>query len=85
MNRIASFTLILASILLISAHADQKLTAAKAKKHIGETATVCGVVADAPYAGKTKGEPTFLNLDKLYPNAIFTLHGLCPALSVGKS
>lgn len=69
---IPALTLLLASALLISAYADQKLTAAEAKQHIGEIATVCGVVADARYAEKTKGSPTFLNLDKAYPNAIFT-------------
>ncbi len=33
---------------------------------------VCGVVASARYAERSKGRPTFLNLDKPYPNAIFT-------------
>jgi hypothetical protein len=56
-------SLLLASALLISAHADQKLTAAQAKDHIGEITTVCGVVSDARYAKNKKGEPTFLNLD----------------------
>jgi hypothetical protein len=50
-----------------------KLTAAEAKSHVGESATVCGTVASTHYADKTKGQPTFLNLDKAYPNAIFTI------------
>ena len=41
--------------------------------HVGETATVCGAVASANYAVKTKGQPTFLNLDRPYPNQVFTI------------
>ena len=40
--------------------------------HIGD-ATVCGTVASARYAAYTKGQPTFLNLDKPYPNPVFTV------------
>jgi DNA/RNA endonuclease YhcR with UshA esterase domain len=54
-------------------NAQSKLTAQEAKTHIGETATVCGTVASARYAATTKGQPTFLNLDKPYPNQIFTI------------
>ena len=53
--------------------AQKKLTAADAKDHIGETATVCGNVVSTRYAASTKGQPTFLNLDKPYPNQIFTI------------
>jgi hypothetical protein len=52
--------------------ADQSIPATEAAKHVGEKATVCGVVASASYASHSKGQPTFLNLDKPYPNAIFT-------------
>jgi site-specific recombinase XerD len=48
--------------------AQKKLTAAEAKDHVGETATVCGSVVSTRYATGTKGQPTFLNLDKPYPN-----------------
>jgi hypothetical protein len=47
--------------------------AAEAAKHVGEYATVCGVVADARYAASSRGRPTFLNLDKRYPNQPFTV------------
>jgi hypothetical protein len=53
--------------------AQKKLTASEAKDHVGETATVCGIVASARYATSTKGQPTFLNLDKPYPNQVFTV------------
>jgi len=48
------------------------LTAAQAKDHVGETAIVCGVVASTTLAARTKGQPTFLNLEKPYPTHIFT-------------
>jgi DNA/RNA endonuclease YhcR with UshA esterase domain len=53
--------------------AQKKLTAAEAKDHVGETATVCGNVVSTRYAASTRGQPTFLNLDKLYPNQVFTV------------
>jgi len=53
--------------------AQKKLYAAEAKEHFGETATVCGEVVSANYAGSSKGHPTFLNLDKPYPKPIFTV------------
>jgi len=34
---------------------------------------VCGTVASSHYAEKTKGSPTFLNLDEAYPKQIFTI------------
>lgn len=40
--------------------------------HVGERATVCGRVASAKYAESSRGSPTFLNLDKPYPNHVFT-------------
>jgi len=50
-----------------------KITAAEAKDHVGETRTVCGKVASTHFASKTKGEPTFLNLDEPYPKEVFTI------------
>ena len=65
----------LALVLLIvqPALAQKKLTAAEAKDHVGDTATVCGNVVSTRFASSTKGQPTFLNLDKPYPNQIFTI------------
>ena len=53
--------------------AEKKLTPAEAGQHVGETATVCGVVASGRYAERTRGRPTFLNLDKPYPEQVFTI------------
>lgn len=51
----------------------KKISAAEAKDHVGERATVCGKVASTRYASKSKGQPTFLNLDQPYPQKIFTV------------
>jgi hypothetical protein len=40
--------------------------------HIGETATVCGLVASTNYAPKFPGAPTFLDFGGAYPQAVFT-------------
>src|ERR1700688_1701571 len=70
----ALFSLIFLTPFGINALSPQvkKLTAVEAKDHIGEQATVCGKVASSRYAATTRGKPTFLNLDKPYPNPIFT-------------
>ena len=49
------------------------LTSAEARNHVGETATVCGKVVSTHYADRTKGSPTFLNLDEPYPHQVFTV------------
>lgn len=49
------------------------ITPEEAQQHIGQNQTVCGIVASTHYAKNSKGEPTFLNLDKPYPNPIFTI------------
>ena len=55
----------------IAAHADP-LAPAEAAKHVGEKATVCGIVAAAKYAAQTGGRPTFLDFEKPYPDSTFT-------------
>jgi len=47
------------------------IPSAQAKDHVGETATVCGRVADARYQ-ETGSHVTFLNFDKPYPDHTFT-------------
>jgi hypothetical protein len=64
--------LCLATSPLLRAQAGH-LTAAEAQNHVGERATVCGQVVSTHYAGRTKGSPTFLNLDEPYPRQIFTI------------
>src|ERR1700732_1670889 len=53
--------------------AQKRVSPSEAKDHVGEVATVCGDVVSTHYAPSTKGQPTFLNLDKPYPNPVFTI------------
>jgi hypothetical protein len=53
--------------------AQNSISAAEAKNHIGERATVCGQVASTHYAARSRRNPTFINLDKPYPNEVFIL------------
>lgn len=46
-------------------------TSEEAQNHVGENGCVCGIVASTHYAAHSKSQPTFLNLDKPYPNQIF--------------
>ena len=68
---------IVSSLLLLLAISiaaqTNKITAAEAKDHVGEVRTVCGKVASTHFASKSKGEPTFLNLDEPYPKEVFTI------------
>src|SRR5712675_1381911 len=65
--------LMLLAVLGRPAFAQKSLSAAEAKEHVGDVATVCGTVVSTRYASSTKGQPTFLNLDKPYPNQVFTV------------
>jgi hypothetical protein len=65
-----SIVLFLSALQLL---AQNTYTPEQAKSHIGERATVCGVVASAHFAASSKGQPTFVNLDEPYPNQIFTV------------
>jgi hypothetical protein len=66
----ALLALILVASLLGRA---QSFSAADAKGHIGEKATVCGTVASERTASSSRGQPTFINLDAAYPHQVFTI------------
>lgn len=67
-------TIVLLAVMLVSmAAVSADLTTSEAAKHVGESATVCGVVASVHTATSSKGSPTFVNLDKPYPNQLFTI------------
>ena len=57
----------------ISIAEEQSINPTDAEKYVGKEKTVCGMVASATYASRTKGQPTFLNLDQPYPNQIFAV------------
>jgi len=48
------------------------ISAREATQHIGEYAKVCGQVASTHFAYRSRGAPTFVNIDEPYPNQIFT-------------
>jgi len=74
MKRHWALTLLALTVLWSSQVQAQKvLSTAEAKDHAGERATVCGEVASTHYAARSRGNPTFINLDTPYPNQIFTV------------
>lgn len=76
MKTVMKLSAVLAFVVLLNYTArsqNAQITAAEAKDRIGERATVCGNVASSRFASKSKGQPTFLNLEKSYPNKVFTV------------
>lgn len=57
----------------VAAQPEGALSAVEAGSHLGELATVCGTVASATYAQSSGGSPTFLNLERPYPDHAFTI------------
>lgn len=57
----------------ISTTWSQTITPADASKHVGDRATVCGVIAGKHTAEQAKGKPTFVDLDGRYPHQLFTV------------
>ena len=57
------------SVFLFAAN----FTTYEAKNHIGKEASICGTVVSGYYAKSSRGQPTFLNMDKPYPNQPFTI------------
>lgn len=67
-------TPLIACLILFSqiVHSADQITAAQAIDFIGSNQTVCGEVVSAKYLSTNPRHPTFLNLDRPYPNQIFT-------------
>jgi hypothetical protein len=63
--------LLLAAFVLFVSPAWAQITPSEAKRYIGKSETVCGQVASTNFAVRSKGQPTFLNLDSPYPNQVF--------------
>ena len=62
-----------ALLLFTSIGQCQTITAAQARQHDGETATVCGVAQNEHTATTTRGKPTFIDLDSAFPYQIFSI------------
>ncbi len=54
-----------------AAAAEPRITAAAAAQHAGEQVKVCGLVAGAKYAERSRGKPTFLDFEKPHPAEVF--------------
>src|SRR3989339_715395 len=55
------------------AQAQNKVTTTgEAINYVGKQMTVCGMVTGTYFAMSSKGAPTFINLDKPYPDNVFT-------------
>jgi hypothetical protein len=48
------------------------ISSLQARNHIGEYSKVCGLVASTHFANRSRGAPTFINLDQPYPDQVFT-------------
>jgi hypothetical protein len=68
-NSVVAFLLSFALTQIVA----QTIPSSEAKSHIGERATVCGPVLSQHTATQSQGTPTFLDLDKPYPNESFTV------------
>ena len=51
----------------------QTVTPKQAADHIGQRETVCGKIASEHIAYRSRGTPTFINLDQPYPHQDFTI------------
>jgi hypothetical protein len=67
------FLLIIVFRPILTTQANEYISPEDAHKHIGEDKTVCGTVANTYYAVESKGHPTYLNLNKPWPEHIFTI------------
>ena len=50
-----------------------RIRAGEAAQHIGELAQVCGRVASTAHIAAVKGQPTFLNMERPYPDQPFNV------------
>lgn len=60
-------------LLAGTASAQQKIRPDQALKFVGKPAVVCGLVRNTTYNRRHSQKLTILNLDRAYPNHIFTI------------
>jgi DNA/RNA endonuclease YhcR with UshA esterase domain len=63
---------LVAAISVVGLLIQQPIGPSEAAVHVGEKATVCGIVDDARYLESAKTQPTFLNFGGKYPKHQFT-------------
>lgn len=72
MRGVNRFAQLVIALLAVGA-TGQTLSTAEAGNHVGQHETVCGEIAGEHTASSSRGAPTFINLDKPYPNQVFTI------------
>ena len=65
--------IIIAVLVCIAFAQEQSIASDKAIDYVGEYVTVCGEVVSAHFANRSRGKPTFLNIDEPYPRQTFTV------------
>ena len=65
--------IIIAVLVCIAFAQEQSIASNKAIDYVGEYVTVCGEVVSAHFASRSRGKPTFLNIDEPYPRQTFTV------------
>jgi hypothetical protein len=70
---VKALQLLLALLVFQTISLAQAIPASEGAKHVGERETVCGTIAGKHIATSSRGTPTFINLDRAYPNQVFTL------------
>jgi hypothetical protein len=68
LKRIAITSFFLSSTFALA----QSIPASEANSHIGERTTICGTIAKTHTSCASRGTPTFIDFDRLYPGETFT-------------
>ena len=71
--RLALSSAFAAALLHSHASCAEPYAAEDAAGHVGEIGTVCGLVVSSKFAMRSKGQLTFLNLDRPHPQHVFTV------------
>ena len=71
MRTLSAFIVLLVYVSLAFGGETETISSESAYAHVGDYATVCGTVASAKYAVASRGQPTFLDFDRPYPNETF--------------
>ena len=66
------FTLV-SLFCIVSARAQTSIKLDEVSKHIGDSVTVCGKVADMRYFENSNNKPTLINMGAKHPNGLLTL------------
>ena len=67
------FLTISAFFIIGISHAQTSIKLDEISKHIGDSVTVCGIVADMRYFERSRNKPTFLNIGDKYPKQQLTV------------